>query len=112
MCRIKGLYRYIRKHGRHLTEELAYNAVSCLWDSAQVQESAQKKVYYNVTSATSGDMMYIVNYLRDSITPKSTCINKMLSIIEDYKEGKNAAFNIFLKNLRSGRKNFDLRKYI
>ena len=112
MCRIKGLRKYVRKHGRHFTEELAMNAVYCLFNPAQVVASAQKKVYYNVTSATVGDMVYLTNYCGSNGMSKGVCIDRMLSVIGNYRKGQNAAFDIFINNLKSERKKFDFNRYI
>ena len=58
---MKGLEQYIEKYGNHFTEELASDITLKKWDSSKIQKSAQKKVYYNVTGSTSGDMMYLMD---------------------------------------------------
>ena len=116
MRRLKGLRRYIRKHGKHFTEELAYDAVFCKWDAQEVQESTQKMVYYNITGATMGDMLYLMNKAcidQHRLKPsKMDCIKKTLKIVGDYKEGQGYAFKEFIEELTRRRKDFNFLPYI
>jgi hypothetical protein len=47
----------------------------------QVVKAAQKKVYYNVTESTLGDMIYLVNSC--TLTKKDKCVRYALSIVGD-----------------------------
>jgi hypothetical protein len=58
---MKGLKEYIKKHGKHFTEELAYVATEKYWDAKEIDAALQKKVYYNVSGYTKGDIIYIFN---------------------------------------------------
>ena len=116
MFKIKGLWKYIRKHGKHLTEDLVYASSPCLWDSDEVQRCAQRKVYYNVVSATSGDMLYLVNYIhsytKGRFLSKNDSIDFAISVVGDYNRGKGMAFNLFLKELKRKGKKFSFLPYI
>ena len=58
---MKGLEEYIKKHGRHFTEELAHDVMGRYWTFEDIEASLQKKVYYNVSGCTSGDIVYYAN---------------------------------------------------
>ena len=111
---MKGLEQYIEKYGNHFTEELASDITLKKWDSSKIQKSAQKKVYYNVTGSTSGDMMYLMDmfcyYLSDQYTHGS-CMNLMLSWVEDYKKTAKP-FHIWLTKKILGEEEFDFTPYI
>lgn len=108
---MKGLRKYIRKHGRHLTVQLALDAMDIRWASSEVMKSAQSKVYYNVTSASEGDMVYLVNlgYLLNGWR-KDRCIDFCLKVIGDYGVGEGTAFNDCME--RMGSSSFDFTPYI
>ena len=112
MCRIKGLRRYIKKHGRHLTEELAKNAIFFFWTPEEIMSSSQRKVYYNVTGATVGDMVYLANYNKGIYESKNKSTSKMLSVISNYKEGREVAFDLFIDKIRKDKNRFNLMPYI
>lgn len=105
---MKGLKQYIRKHGKHLTEELALSVIDCKWNPSEVEEYSKDLVYYNVTKSSLGDMVYLVN--RYKIMKKAnwqSCIRFALNVIGEVKlEGY--AFNEMLYY----NKDIDLRKYI
>lgn len=109
---MKGLKQYIRKHGRHFTNELAL-AVTEKWNVEQVMSSAQKKVYYNVTSATDGDIVYLVNAFSafDGLS-KGESLNISLNIVGDYIGGKEYAFRYFIATTRFHNPGFDFTPYI
>lgn len=116
MFRIKGLRKYVKKHGKHFTEELAYSAIPCLWDLEDVQLATQRKVYYNVTSATLGDMMYLMNYEYLSTErkhlSKNDAVDRTLAIVQDFKKGRGKAFKTFLSCLRQNKTRFNFLKYV
>lgn len=60
---MKGLEEYIKRHGRHFTEKLAYDITGGGWTYKEIDDSLQKKVYYNVSGCTPGDIVYCVNSL-------------------------------------------------
>lgn len=76
---MKGLKEYVEKHGRHFTEELAYAVSGCRWTYKEIDKSLQKKVYYNVSGCTPGDIAYCVNGLdfdnrRDAVSFLLRCV--------------------------------------
>ena len=103
---MKGLMAYIAKHGRHFTTELAIKVIDCKWKSSEVEKASDKVVYYNVTEATLGDIVFLVNLFSDSF-PKRRCIKYALDIIGDVNY-TNYAFNAWLLS----NENIDLNKYI
>ena len=109
---MKGLEEYIRKHGRHFTEQLAYDTAGNKWSAKVVETTAQRKVYYNVTGSTIGDMVYLVNEIyADGILRKNTlnnCVNSMLCIIGSFDEGRDAAFSDWIDSIVD----FDFTPYI
>ena len=58
---MKGLKEYLRKHGRHFTEELAHAVMGNTWTYDEIDAIIQKKVYYNVSGCTKGDIVYFCN---------------------------------------------------
>lgn len=104
---MKGLRQYIRKHGKHLTEELAIAVVKCKWNPSEIDEYTKDLVYYNVTKASLGDMVYLVNsYRMIRKANRQSCIRFALNVIGETKlEGY--AFNEMLYN----NKDIDLRNY-
>lgn len=107
---MKGLREYIRKHGRHFTEELAYKVAGKKYDAAQVERAAQKRVYYNVTGSTLGDMVYLTNntYNGWGFTTISGNISYTLYFVGNYKFHGGVLFNEWLQENRE----FDLTPYI
>lgn len=99
-----------------MTEELAKNAIFFFWTPEEIMSSAQRKVYYNVTGATIGDMVYLVNYNHEVVKgryeSKNKCTSKMLSVISNYKEGREVAFNLFIDTIRKDKSRFNLMPYI
>ena len=60
---MKGLKEYIEKHGKHFTIQLAHDVAGKCYSSKEIDESLQKKVYYNVSGCTAGDVVYMFNIL-------------------------------------------------
>lgn len=109
---MRGLKRYIRRHGRHFTEELALHATGGSWNSSRVLKKASGMVYYNVTGSTVGDMVFLANLPKDSGLPFSRtlqgCIKFALSIIGDYSFHDGRVFDRWtLEN-----KDFDFTPFI
>lgn len=100
---MKGLDRYIKKHGKHFTEKLASDVTLRKWDSSKIQKAAQKRVYYNVTGSTSGDMMYLMDMFHQT--------NKMLLWVGDYKK-TSSPFCIWLAAKITREEDFDFTPYI
>lgn len=110
---MKGIKEYIKKHGRHFTEELAYEVVGTKWKIDKIQDILSTMVWYNVNGTTSGDIIYIVNTMHKEYCPvfniRGVC--KMVAeFASDYNLGKEFAFNNWL--LRSSKENIDLSLYI
>ena len=109
---MKGLQQYIDKHGRHFTEQLALAATSQRWSASDVMRSAQRKVYYNVTGATIGDMAYLTNMAyNEKGWPKTVCIDYCLSVIGDYTSGRESAFMMYISTLMTEGRDFDFTAY-
>lgn len=106
---MKGLRQYIKKHGRHFTEELAYKAAGKKWSAEDIERTAQKEVYYNVTASTLGDMIYLVHetHNRHGIK-KSNCIKHTLCVIGNYNFYGGEVFREWLREV----KDFDFTPYI
>ena len=109
---MKGLKEYIKKHGNHFTEQLALTVTDGRWDGVRVEKAAQRRVYYNVTGSTLGDMVYLVNKVHsDGLLVKDTivqCVAFMLCVISSYDNGRDAAFSDWLEDLTD----FDFTPYI
>ena len=84
---MKGLEQYIEKHGKHFTEDLVKDALVLKWSPKEIEDSAQRKVYYNVTESTLGDMVYLVHYFSDR---KDSGIRSMLCYIGDVRNNGTA----------------------
>ena len=118
---MKGLKEYIRKHGRHFTEELAYDAaLSRKWNKKQVEDAIQKKVWYNVTGSTIGDIIYLVNECYDDENTfgygrKNRCINYTLAFVGDYRNHGGVLFMKWLTEIMQcsvAKDNFDFTPYL
>lgn len=109
---MKGLKRYIKKHGRHFTEELALSVTNGRWRSSEVMEKAQSMVYYNVTGSTVGDMVFLANYAKDTGKPFyrtiHNCVRFALCIVGEYALRNGAMFSKWVGDT----KEFDLTPYI
>lgn len=110
--KMKGLERYIGKHGKHITPKLASEVLRYKWDSSEVYSMAQKTVYYNVTDTTSEDMTYMVNaFYADNKWSKNTCVKYALYIIGNYKIGVGYAFEHLLNKLYTKGIDIDFEEY-
>lgn len=60
---IKGLKEYVEKHGMHLTRELAESILGedQRWSLEEIRKIMDKRVWFNTTSATDGDILYLGN---------------------------------------------------
>ena len=111
---MKGLDRYIRKHGKHFTEKLAYKVAGRRWSGRQIEKAAQRKVYYNVTGSTLGDMIYLTNEVsnRWNIPILYTCTKFTLYIISNYQYHGGVVFDDWLEELENINPTFDFTPYI
>lgn len=118
---MKGLNKYIKKHGKHFTEQLAYDAaLSSKWNRKQIEGAIQKKVWYNVTGSTIGDIIYLVNECYDDDNfmgygRKSKCISYTLLYIGNYKNFGGKLFDQWLEEsmqYNHFKDNFDFTPYI
>lgn len=105
---MKGLREYIAKHGRHFTEELAEDAIVMRWSTWEIDKSSKDLVYYNVSSATLGDIAYLTNlHYQKKHSSKARSIKKALDIVGDVCMN-GYAFNLWLQ----GGSDIDLGDYI
>lgn len=110
---MRGLNKYIRKYGRHINLKLADVLYNSKWNASDIEKTTQEYVYYNVTSTTLGDMVYITNMVHyHKGWNKRKCIKHTLSIVEDYPEGKEYAFTHLLTILKLSNQKVDFSKYI
>lgn len=82
---MKGLRKYIAKHGRHLTEQLAMDVLECRWNIPEVVKATESRVYYNVSEATLGDIVLMVNHFNSCFigANKYDCVKWALSKVGD-----------------------------
>lgn len=118
---MKGLNEYIKKHGKHFTEDLAYDAAfSKKWNKKQIEDVLQGMVWYNVTGSTIGDIIYLVNECYDDENfmgygKKHKCISYTLLYIGDFKNYGGKLFDEWLEEMKQHRvirDNFDFTPYI
>ena len=109
---MKGLRKYIKKHGKHFTEKLAMAVTNGWWDSSQIMEKAQSMVYYNVTGSTVGDIVFLANFVKDTGKPfyktKHNCVRFALCIVEEYALHDGVMFTKWVGDT----KDFDFTPYI
>ena len=109
---MRGLRQYIKKHGRHFTEELAMTVTNGRWDSSEIMEKAESMVYYNVTGSTVGDIVFLTNYAKDTgksfYKTKYNCVKFALCIVGEYALRDGAMFRKWTEDNRD----FDLTEYI
>lgn len=110
---MKGLEEYIAKHGRHFTEDLVRDAIFNRWSSLEIDRSSRDMVYYNVSSATLGDITYLANlhYQMFKIfhPSKARCIKIALRTVGNVNANGFAFNHWMLENLYG---NIDLREYV
>lgn len=104
-----GLREYTKKHGKHFTKQLALDVSGGRFNADQVIKAAQKKVYYNVTESTLGDMIYLVNSC--TLTKKDKCVDYALSTIGDYFSTEKP-FSTWICILCLKEEDFDFTPYI
>lgn len=82
---MKGLKEYIARHGRHFTESLAVMAVDGKWCPSDVEKTSETMVYYNVSEATLGDMVFLVNLynIMNRHASKRACVKYAIDVIGD-----------------------------
>ena len=101
-----GLKEYIKKYGKHFTEELVHDVVPKIrWNKKQIEEALHKKVWYNVTESTIGDILYLVNTFYDKedcdgYPRKNKCISHTLLYIGDYNNYGGKLFDNWLEKLK------------
>ena len=92
---MKGLNKYLRKHGYHFTEGLVKEVIPIVWDFSEIAKVIQDKVWYNCWSATRGDMLFLVNYFHLQAYSKRERINMMLACVGNYSH-KDLVFKDWL----------------
>ena len=109
---MKGLRKYIKKHGKHFTEQLAMSVTSGKWSPSEIMEKAQSMVYYNVTGSTVGDIVFLTNYAKDTgksfYKTRHNCVRFALCIVGEYALHDGVMFNKWVGDT----KDFDLTPYI
>lgn len=106
---MKGLKEYISKHGNHFTEKLAIAVMDSKWSSSEIEKSSETMVYYNVSEATLGDIVFLVNKYKKNHcrATKKRCLKYALDIVGDYSSN-GYAFTLFsLMN-----SSIDLKEYV
>lgn len=103
---MKGLRKYIAKHGRHFTPELAAKVLDCKWNVSEIERASDRVVYYNVSGATLGDIVFLTNLFSCSFS-KRRCIKYALEIVENV-DTNGYAFNAWLLS----NEDIDLNSYI
>ena len=112
LCSMIGLREYIGKYGKHFTVELAYKVVGNRWNAKKIYDYIQKKVYYNVSGTTLGDMVYLFNSIYvDLPDTKSYCREKAIEYIQDM-ENLDACPIFDIWSRVNGGEDIDLREYI
>ena len=107
-----GLREYIGKYGKHFTVELAYKVGGDRWNAKEIYDYIQKKVYYNVSGTTLGDMVYLFNRMYSPLPGgKEHSRNNVISYVQDM-ENLDACpiFDIWSRANRG--EDIDLREYI
>ena len=81
-----GYEEYIKKHGKHFTVELAYAIAGNRWSIEEIEDSLQKKVYFNVAGFTRGDIVFLFNTLpkisNSSYHTKAQCTKAVIMYME------------------------------
>ena len=109
---MKGLRKYIKKHGRHFTEQLAEEVLGrediLFWKPDTVMKAMNRRVWYNTNSSTDGDIIYLVNNHPNNL---SSAVSITIGLLQNvyYKE---IAFDIFMPTLKVLGKDFDFTPYI
>lgn len=106
---MKGLKEYISKHGNHFTEKLAIAVMDSKWNPSEIEKSSETMVYYNVSEATLGDIIFLVNKYKKNHcrATKKRCLKYALDIVGDYSSN-GYAFTLFsLMN-----SSIDLKEYV
>ena len=111
---MKGLKEYTKKHGNHFTEQLALAVTDGRWDGVRVEKAAQRRVYYNVTGSTLGDMVWLTNEVWDVWNYKSIhhTINYVLRVVGNYNYHDGRLFNEWLTEMKECNIDFDFTPYI
>lgn len=96
------LDEYIAKYGRHFTVELALKVTNSRWSASEIEKTSETIVYYNVSEATLGDIIYLANIHYKNNLPfhlsKRRCIRYALGIIGDVNTN-GYAFNLWTQNM-------------
>lgn len=106
---MKGLKEYISKHGNHFTEKLAIAVMDSKWSPSEIKRSSETMVYYNVSEATLGDIVFLVNKYKKNHcrATKKKCLKYALDIVGDYSSNGYAFILFSLMN-----SNIDLKEYV
>ena len=82
------------------------------WDREDIIDKVESYVYYNVTGSTVGDIVFLVNFAKDSgrsfLKTKRQCIRFALRIVGEYAMHDGVMFNKWVGDT----KEFDFTPYI
>lgn len=106
---MKGLKEYIEKHGEHFTVELAYDATHKYYSVDEIEKELDKKVYYNVSGHTIGDIVYIFNGWCDEGTKRERAWNVRFILQDPYYFDVPTVFSRWVKAYAE---DFDFTSYI
>lgn len=113
MERLKGLNEYTGKYGRHFTVQLAESAVPCRWKADRIGEVLQRKVYYNVTGSTEGDIVYLTNMAyRSGVGSLDKCLDFTIEVIGNYAFSEGYTFCCWVYMMSFQGNDIDFTKYI
>ncbi len=105
---LKGLKEYIDKHGEHFTKELAEDVLNTSTD--RVITLLNKEVWYNVSDATIGDILYLYKY-SDLVTSNRNKVKFVINVVNDVNSS-GIAFSSWLGRLIIEGRDFDFQKYV
>lgn len=108
---MKGLEEYVAVYGRHFTEDLVKDAIHNRYSSLEVRRASEGQVYYNVSSATLGDMTFLANafYKKKSHATLRYRLKLVYDIIGNV-DMEGVAFTMF--EIDNSEMDIDLRNYI
>lgn len=110
---MKELEEYIKKHGFHFTEKLATDTVTQKWPLEAILKVTNNKMFYNVISATVGDMLYWVNnYHNLTGENKKKCVENYIQKVSNYNSDEGEFFKKYITSLNERKQSFDFSDYL
>lgn len=111
---MKGLQKYLRKHGSHFTIKLAEDVNGRNFTFSIVDRYLSTMVWYNVSNSTIGDIIYLSGAAYSSMIKcpsRRECVKYALSVVGDVN-GEDLAFASWLGALLIKDIEFDFREYV